>query len=150
MRADSKAALLVVGCGWPAMFPTVPCDIHELTFTDPAAPVRVSAANTAGNDATDPAYSGDGNRIVFLDKEAGAKSLAVVSRGAFGTQHSVSAAGQDVLRYQLDASGYVALYTIPVTGSAAQRLFVANVDAPGEALELGLVSDTTPFQLATR
>jgi hypothetical protein len=150
MRADSKAALLVVGCGWPAMFPTVSCDVHELTFTDPAAPVRVNATNATGNHATDPAYSADGARIVFLDQESTAKSLAVVNRGSFGTQNSVSAAGQDVVRYQLDASGYVVLYATQTAGTSDQKLFIANVDAPGEALELGLASAGAPFQLVAR
>ncbi len=150
MRADSQAALLVVGCGWPAMFPTLPCDVHELTFSNPAAPVRVSAVNTIGNDATDPAYSADGARILFLDKESAATSLAAVSRGSFGTQNSVSTAGQDVVRYQLDASGYVALYATQTAGSADQKLFIANVDAPGQALELGLASAGAPFQLVAR
>ena len=150
MRADSKAALLAVGCGWPAMFPTLACDVYEATFSNPAAPVRVNAANITGNDASDPAYSTDGSRILFLDKESTARSLAVVSRGSFGTQATVSMAGQDVVRYQLDASGYVALYASQVAGSADQKLFLANVDAPGQALELGLASAGAPFQLVAR
>ncbi len=150
MRADSQAALLVVGCGLPAQFPTVPCDVYELTFSNPAMPVRINAANSTGNDATDPAYSGDGARIVFLDQESNARSLAVVSRGAFGTQNNVSLAGQDVVRYQLDASGYVALYATQTPGSADQRLFIANVDAPGQVFELGLASAGAPFKLVAR
>jgi hypothetical protein len=153
MRADSQAALLVSGCGNPVQFPNTPCDVYEISFNDPANPARVNVASAAGEGATDPAYGADGARILFMKSAAGgARSLAVTKRGAFGAQQTVSAnAAESVTSYVLDASGYVVMYRSDVPGSADDKYYVANVDAPGEVLDVGLSAGAAvPFALVAR
>ncbi|HTU65457.1 MAG TPA: cadherin-like domain-containing protein [Steroidobacteraceae bacterium] len=151
MRADSLGALIVSGCGAPVQFPNVPCDIHEVTFSAPATPARVNAANAAGRNASRPRYSADGARIWFMNSGGGsAATLHVVARGSFGTQATSSAANDDVLSYELDPTGNVALVSADAGGTAGKRLVLVDADAPGDTWTVGAGRDTDGFYLVSR
>jgi hypothetical protein len=59
----------------------------------------------------------------------------------------VSADGDFVVRYVLDFSGYTAAYTSVVTGQVGHSLSLANLDVPGQSLDVGIAGDGTQYFL---
>jgi hypothetical protein len=148
MRTDSQASLLVGGCGDPVNYPNLPCNVYEVPFADPANAVPVHPLNAPGYDSRDPAYSYDGARVFFRHLAPNSPTrLMAVHRGAFSTQQAVSAADDAVLGYKLDFSGYAAAYLSTTSDPNDLALSLANVDVPGEALDLGIVDNGADYYL---
>ncbi|MEO8017567.1 MAG: Ig-like domain-containing protein [Pseudomonadota bacterium] len=136
MRADSLASLIISGCD-TVHNPGGSCDIYEITFGSPSAPVRVNVAAPPGVNVGYPKYSRDGERIAYMRRNAGnagaVLQLHVTRRQALGAESiEVSPPDQTASYYVLDPDGYTAMVALP-----GNEFSLVNLDGPQLMLPVG-------------